>query len=81
MASFVLDPLFAGRVVRMMDVAAKNATSHRGALEVSEQSPTVTPLSTLPAEQVASLVDLVQRAGGTLEDSEAPFLGSRTFSW
>ena len=73
MASFVLDPLFAGRVVTT-DVVRRTAAGVRGGGEVSGNSQTVAPLSTLPPEQIASLVDLIQRSGGSLEDSEAPFV-------
>ena len=73
MPSFVLHPLFAGRVVST-DIAKKMPGALRGTAEAVPYVQTVAPLSTLPVEQVASLIDLIKRAGGSLEDSEAPFV-------
>ncbi len=72
MPSYVLHPLFAGRVVST-DVVRKAPTFPRGSSEVAPTVPTVTPLSTLPADQIATLIDRIQQSGGSLDDSEAPF--------
>lgn len=72
MPAYVLHPMFAGRVVSVdlpleEDVSATKVRWHN---EVSS----VSTLSMLPTEEIASLVARVHSDGGSLEDSDAPFL-------
>jgi hypothetical protein len=72
MLSFVLHPLFEGSVVRLEARRKKAELSEidSGSVDSSSIS-SVTPLSTLPAEEVAMLVASIQQAGESLEDSES----------
>lgn len=74
MSSYVLHPMFAGEVVRVDPLPAIRRQASGFEFEAAKQSVTVSPLSTLSADEVASVIARIQSAGGSLEDSEAPFL-------
>lgn len=75
MTSYVLHPMFAGEVVRVDPLPANRrrpaAVQPEGD---AEHSVTVSPLSSLSVDEFAAVIASVQRSGGSLEDSEAPFL-------
>jgi hypothetical protein len=72
MPSYALHPLFAGQVLRL-DPGPTRQLAHPADGEPDRLISTIAPLSTLPSEELAGVIDQLQRSGGSLEDSEVSF--------